>query len=178
MFIKKHNNFLQNKNKGFTLVELLLYVGIISILMLGISAFLSVLLSARVKNQTISEVDTQGFEVVRIIQQTIHNANSITSPATSTVAGSLILTMTSSTLNPTSFTSSSGVLYITEGNGQPVPLTNSHVNLSNLIFSNISLSSTPGAIRFMFTLTRQNLSGRNEYDYTRTFVGSASLRFP
>ena len=55
-------------------------------------------------------------------------------------------------------------------------LYNSRVTASNLSFQNLSRTGTPGTIRIQFTLSHINPSGRNEYDFNKTFYGTASLR--
>lgn len=162
--------------KGFTLIELLFYVAISSVLLLVISVFLSSLLQSRVKNQTIAEVEQQGAQVMQIITQTIRNAQSITSPAQGISASSLTLDVVATTSDPTIFDLSNGAIRIKEGAASALPLTNSRVTASALTFQNLSRSDTPGTVRIQYTLTHLNSSGRNEYDFTKTFVGSASLR--
>ncbi|MBT4448042.1 MAG: prepilin-type N-terminal cleavage/methylation domain-containing protein, partial [Candidatus Komeilibacteria bacterium] len=49
-----------NNKKGFTLVELILYVAIGSIVLLVITSFFQTNLSSRAKIKAISEVDQQG----------------------------------------------------------------------------------------------------------------------
>lgn len=162
--------------QGFTLVELLLYVSIAAVLLLSVSIFISILLQARIKNQTVIEVEAQGMQAMQIITQTIRNAENINSPATSTSDSSLSLAFSSSTINPTIFALLANALYITEGNGSPTALTNSHVNISGLSFYNLSRQNTPGVIRIQFTISYINPSGRNEYDYGKIFYATASLR--
>ncbi len=161
---------------GFTLIELLLYVAISSVLLLVISAFLSSLLQSRVKNQTIAEVEQQGVQVMQIISQTIRNAKDINSPTQGTSASSLSLDVITGANNPTVFDLSSGVVRIKEGVATAIALTNSRVTASGLSFQNLSRSNTPGTVRISYTLTHLNPSGRNEYDFTKTFIGSATLR--
>ncbi|MBI2645179.1 prepilin-type N-terminal cleavage/methylation domain-containing protein [Candidatus Uhrbacteria bacterium] len=162
--------------KGFTLIELLLYVTISSVLLLVISAFLSSLLQSRVKNQTIAEVEQQGVQVMHIITQTALNAQSITSPTQGMSVSSLTLNVTATTSDPTIFDLSNGAIRIKEGAANAISLTNSRITASALTFQNLSRSATPGTVRIHYTLTHLNPSGRNEYDFTKTFVSSATLR--
>ncbi len=164
--------------KGFTLIELLLYVSIASILLLATSAFLFALLESRTKNQTIAEVDQQGIHVIQLITQAARNAETITAPTVGTSASSLTLDVITAASDPTVIDLSSGVIRITEGAGSAVELTNSRVTASGLTFQNLSRASTPGTIQIQFTLTYVNPSGRNEYDFTKTFISSATLRQP
>lgn len=164
--------------KGFTLIELLLYVGIASSILLSSTIFLQTLLESRVKNQTIAEVEQQGLQVMQIITQTIRNAENITSPAISTSGTSLTLDVVNASDDPTVFDLSSGAIRITEGIGSPIPLTNSRVAVSSLTFDNLSRASTPGVVRVSFTISYINSSGREEYDFSKTFYASATLRQP
>lgn len=162
--------------KGFTLVELLLYFGLAAIMILVIATFFGTMLGARVQNQVIAEVEQQGVAVLQRVTQTIRNADSITSPTIGVSAASLTLDMVPVAVDPTVFDISSGVIRITEGAGSAVALTNSRVTASALTFQNLSQASTPGTVRIQFTLTHLNPSSRQEYNYARTFYGSASLR--
>ena len=170
-------NSIKNQ-KGFTLVELLLYVAISSVMLLVISLFLSTLLQSRVKNQTIAEVEQQGIQIMQIITQTLRNGATINSPIVGSSAASLSVDTYNVVNNPTIFDLSLGVIRIKEGATAVVSLTNSRVTASALNFQNLSRASTPGTIRISFTITSVNSSGRNEYNFTKTFTGSGTLRQP
>jgi Tfp pilus assembly protein PilW len=164
--------------KGFTLIELLLYVGLSSVLLISIFSFMAVLLESRIKNQTIAEVEQQGLQVMQLITQTIRNADNINSPTQGNVATSVSLNTITAGLNPTTFDISGNTIFITEGGGSAVALTNSRVSVGSLTFTNLSRVSTPGIIEIQFTISYVNNSGKNEYNYLKTFTGSASLRQP
>jgi Tfp pilus assembly protein PilW len=167
-----------NKRNGFTMVELLLYVGIASVMLVVISVFLTMLVSSRIKNQTIAEVEQQGLQAMQIITQSLRNADDINEPAFGNDAASLSFKTVTTENDPTIFTLVDGAIQIKEGAGAEVPLTNSRVIVSDLSFSNLSRADTPGTVRIRFTVTHLNFSGRNEYDFSKTFIGSASLRQP
>ena len=163
--------------KGFTLVEMILYVSICSILLLTISTFLSFLLGARIRSQAITEVNQQGFRAMNLMTLTIRNGRSIENPSLGGTTGSLSMTTKDTLLNPTMFDVASGTLRITEGSGRPIPLTNSRVVMSNVSFQNLSASSSADRIiRISFTLNYGNSSGKDEYSFAKTFVESATMR--
>jgi prepilin-type N-terminal cleavage/methylation domain-containing protein len=168
----------KNHQQGYTLIELLLYVSLIGILLGAVTVFLGASLDAQVKNQSISEVEQQGSLTAEYIARTIRNADSITAPAGGTSAASLSLVVPTSSLSPTVFNlaGSPGALQVKEGAASAIPLTNSKVEVSNLSFTNLTRSSTPGVIQVKFTISRVNPSGQNQYDYQKTFTVSASLR--
>ena len=169
---------ITKSQQGFTLIELLLYIAISSVILLVISVFLSTLLESRVKNQTIAEVEQQGAQVMQLITQTLRNADTINSPVSGASAGTLSVNTYTGANNPTIFDLSGGVIRIKEGAGAVVSLTNARVTASALTFQNLSRVSTPGTVRISFTLTYVNSSGRNEYNVTKKFTGSATLRKP
>lgn len=162
--------------RGFTLLEILLYVSLISIMLLVFSLFLSLLFESRIKNQAIFEVESQGTQVVSQISQIIRSADGINSPAIGTTASSASIDVYAAASDPTLLDLSSGKIRIKEGAGSYIDLNNSKVTASALTFKNLSRSGTPGIMTFQFTLTFVNSSGRNEYDYAKTYYGSASLR--
>ncbi len=170
--------FTKNNNQGFTLVELLLYIAVTSIILLTISAFLTTLLESRVKNQTILEVESQGVQVMQLITQTLRNGANINTPLVGTNSSTLSVDTYNNTLNPTIFDISSGVIRVKEGASPVVALTNARVTASALNFENLSRADTSGTIRITFTLTYINSSGRNEYNFTKTFISSGTLRQP
>ncbi len=167
---------IHKSQAGFTLIELLLYLGLAAVLLLVISIFLALILRSRVKNQTVSEVESQGAMVMNLVMQTIRNAESINSPALGASAASLSLDAAGAGNDPTVFDLASGILRIQEGAGSAVPITSSRLTATGINFQNLSRAATPGTVRVQFTLTHLNPSAKNEYDYSKTFYGSASLR--
>lgn len=157
------------KEKGFTLIELLLYISIAAIIVFTTASMLRFTLESRVKNQTIAEVEQEGAQVMQLITQTTRNATVINSPAIGNSAASL-------SVDSTVFDLSGGFIRIKEGAGAAVNLTSSKVTASSLNFQNLSRTGTPNIVRISFTLTYINSSGRNEYDFTKSFIGSADLR--
>jgi len=167
-----------NTQRGFTLVELLLYVGISAFILLVVSVFLSFLLQSRIKNQTIAEVEQQGFQAMQIMTQTIRNAGTINFPSRGASSTSLSVNTYVASNNPTVFDLSTGAIRVTEGTGSPIALINSRVTASAPTFQNLTRTSTPGVVRIQFTLTYWNPAGRNEYQYQKIFIGTAALRQP
>lgn len=161
---------------GFTLIELLLYIGLTSIMVATISTFVFLTLQVRIKNQVINEVEQQGQQAMQRITQVIRNASSISNPAQGTSGASATLTVLPAGNSPTVFDLNSGALRITQGAGSPVALTNARVTVSGLTFTNTSRNVTSRDLRIVFTLSAVNASGRNEYDFSKTFTSTAHVR--
>lgn len=173
---KKYFFYRKVNGDGFTIIELLLYLASLSIIVLGVSALLFELLNSKVKNQTIAKVEQQGLQTMQIITQTIRNSDNINLPLAGLSSSSLSLQTITALKNPTLFDLSGSYLRITEGTGSAITLNSSGVVASGLNFQNLSKTNTPGIIRIQFTLTHLNPENKNEYDYTKTFISSASLR--
>ncbi len=170
------NNNLGVSLTGFTLVEIVLYVTIFMGILIASSSIFNTAIQSRVKSQTISEVEQQGAQAVQAMTQTIRNATAINSPGTGANATSLSVNVVAGANSPTIFDLSGGQLRIKEGVASALPLNNTRVTASSLIFYNLTRASTSGIISFQFTLTHVNPGNQQEYDYSRIFYGSATLR--
>ncbi len=160
--------------KGITLIELIISLGTISILLTLATTFFFTLTISRIKNQTITEVEQQGAQVMQLIVHTIRNAEAINTPIKNISSSSLSLDVTDVIDDPTVFNLENNIIHITEGSNFPVQLTNTRIVASDLSFYNLSRNTTGGTIHIEFTLTHINQSGRNEYNYTKLFYGGAT----
>jgi len=172
---QRYQNTL-NRN-GYTLLELLIYIVIVSALLMTITTFFSLVAEARVKNQSISEVNDQGAAIMDYITQTIRNATSITAPATGSNAASLTLVVPTGSLSPTIFDASGSPsnIRVKEGAGAAIPLSANNIDVSGLNFRNLTRAGTNGIVQVQFTVSRVNPLNRNEYDYRKTFISSAEV---
>ena len=161
--------------KGFSLVELLLYISLAGLLFFALFSFLVIAFSGRIKSQAISEAEQQGSQIVQAITQAIRNADSITSPTPGTSGASLTLAYTDIAKNPTVLTLSNNIVSIKLGASNPVPLNSSRVLVSGLTFSNLSQPGTPGMIRTAFTINTST-STKQEFNYVKNFTASAAIR--
>lgn len=106
----KRRDIHTSYQNGYTLIELLIYVAILGALLTVVTFFFGTIASARIKDQTIIEVNDQGQALMDTITQTIHNATAITSPAIGTTGSSLSLAVPTGSLSPTLFTVSGTTL--------------------------------------------------------------------
>ena len=172
------NRIDSHKNKGVTLIELLLYIALSAMILLVSSVFLSLLIRSRIKNQTIAEIGQQGTQIMQLMTHAIRNADNINSPTQGSSGTTLSLETSLGSTNPTVFQFSGGRIQMREGSGSLDNISSSRVTVSDLSFQNLSRAGTPGNIKINFTLTHNNPSGQNEYSFARTFTASSSLRYP
>jgi len=166
----------ENTHRGFTLIELILYLAISALLLLGVSTFLVIILGSRTKGQVVTEVEQQGWEVSQVITQTIRNSLSVNYPVIGYSSSSLSLAVATTSSNPIIFDLKGGSLRITEGAGGPITLTNDRVGVTSLVFENLARSGTKDLIRFKLTISYLNPANKAEFNYSKNFYGSAQRR--
>lgn len=165
------------ENKGFTLVELLVYVGILAIVITSVVSIMFFVISSREKAKTINEVESQGALVMQFITQTIRNAESVNSPDVGINDSTISLSVSDTQDNPTIFDINNGVIRVKKGTADEVDLTSSRVTASNLDFYNVSRTDTENIIKIEFQLDYNSQGSAFQFEYSKIFYGSASLRY-
>jgi type II secretory pathway pseudopilin PulG len=165
---------------GFTLIEVILYIGIFSLIIGGIVSLAFLSTAARSQNQTRADLNYQGQAVMASITQSIKNATAVTAPTPGNSGSSLSLNIADPLVDPTLFTIHSyagyDALQIHEGSPATTnDLTNSRVSISHLTFTNMSVGTTSGSILIKFDLTYNNPLNRREFDNTQSFNGGATV---
>lgn len=166
---------LPNK-KGFTLIETLIYVSILSLMLTVIVSFALSLNSFRKQTQFMLEINDQGSSAMRLLTQTIRDGRAINAPVVGATAQALSISTSATATNPTVFTESNGTLYITEGSGNMIALTNDKVRFTNFTITNVSHENTPGILEIRFTLGAASTTASQWTEYTADFYGSAAMR--
>lgn len=159
--------------QGITLIELLLYVGIMGILLGALASFLALTLTSQVKNQSVSEVNQQGAFAMQYMTRVIRNADTITQPTAGGTSSVLTATVSTPAESPTVFSLNAGRLQVQEGASTAIPLTSDKVAMSGLTFKNLTPAGGNTVIQVTFTLGRNSVSQLQEYSYQKVFVGSA-----
>jgi type II secretory pathway pseudopilin PulG len=164
--------------RGFTLVELILYVSIASsILLLATMSAIS-LLDVRLKNKAIAEVEQQGTHALSTILRVIRNGEAVTFPTPG--IASTTLTMNTYTVgeDPTRFEVVNQELRMIRGVTAAVPLTSNRAQVTSFQVMNVSRPGTPGSVRVYLTVRFAQQGAKVLYAYSKTFIGTATLRQP
>lgn len=172
--INKKSNF----NKGMTLIEILLYLSLLAIMIVAISAFMSLSLQSRIKGQTIGEVEQSSTQAMDIMIDSIRSAKTITAPTRGNNSSSLNLVMpgVSQTVD---LRLNSGKIEMQKNGGGYSAITFDKLTITSLVFANTTSSASIGAlgsVKVSFRSDYINSSGRNEYTFGKNFQGAASLR--
>jgi type II secretory pathway pseudopilin PulG len=165
---------------AFTLVETLIYIAIIGGAVTAFVNFSISVSNSRNKTYVVQEVQANARTALDIVGQNIRGATGVNT-ASSTFGsnpGALYLTMASTTLNPTIFDINDGVLQMTESTSSPVvtSIVSDEVRITNLIFTNLTGSSTRENIRVEMTMEYNNPSGAKEFEYEQSVQTAVSVR--
>lgn len=162
---------------GFTLIEFLLYFTLSGVVVYAMSLFLYNLLELRTKNYVITEVEQQAQHVMYFVTNAVRNSKSIVSPSEGTSSDSLVLESYDAGKDPTTIDVSDGVIRVCEGTScTPINLMATNVTASDVSFGNVSRADTPGSIQIQYTLSFAGAQDRQEFIYSKTYQGSATVR--
>jgi type II secretory pathway pseudopilin PulG len=127
---KISKKYLKNikEKKGFSLVELLVYIGIFVAASVFLVSMLIIFTQINIRQKSVNEVNDQIYFVNNTIQRLIKDSSLIdmeSGVGTSTIS----LRMASSTLDPTKvyLNEEENIIYLSEGSFSPIPLTDSNV---------------------------------------------------
>lgn len=162
--------------KGFTLIELIIYVAIATTILSLLIGFLWNIVFGNIKITANLEVQQNArFAMIKISQE-IKKAVGVNSPQPdSPPAAFLSLIMADPNLNPTVFDIIDGKLRITQGSYQPQELTSDQVIVSDLKFSNLSYPDTPATLQVQLSVNYLNPENRIEYQASVEIDSTVSL---
>jgi len=167
---------IENKKPGFTLMEVILYLALIAIVVTVFSSLLYLIMSSKVKAQTIREVEFQGQLIIDNIDKSIKNSFSVNSPLPGNTQASLSLNTYQVVNNPTIYSLSSNQVNVQEASNPAISLNTSEYPVTNLTFTNVANTDSPDIIKIQFTISRQNPNNRQEFNYSKNFYGTISTR--
>lgn len=172
----------KSKNKthqgGFTLVEMILYIAIVSIFMTGLVYFTWDVIYGRVKSFVHQEVNQNIRFASKRIAYEIKNAKSVTTPSSGST-NILELVMADGTRNPTIINVADGRIQIGYGSSGNCPtvnpcfLTSNKVKVTGLTFTSLSSGNSTN-IKFSFTVSSSG--DRQEFNKSETYETAVELR--
>lgn len=166
--------------KGFTLIETVIYVLLIGMILSTLGLFVNHLFTARAKTLSVAQVLSAGRMIQDQLSSAARHAEGINvgSSTFGSDPGVLSFDMVAPGTDPTVFslTGDDGQLQKTEAGGGAILLTQDDVEITNLIFQNLTGVEDTGIIQVQFTVEAVNASGSVYFDYAQTF--QTTLRVP
>lgn len=152
--------------KGFTIVELLIYMGLLSILLVVLTQISVSIFDLQSQSKAVSSVAQDGRYILTRLNYDTRRASSISAPALGQTSSTATLVLDGVS---TTYDASSGNLVVSSS-GSSDQLNSLESNISNLQFRRIGNSGGKNSLEISFTLSsRQNRSsGREIRDYETT----------
>jgi type II secretory pathway pseudopilin PulG len=172
------NTVQKNTQQGFTLFEVIIYIGSTVAILSIVFASLAAVFDARARQQTINEVTYQGTLITGHTEKLILEANSIQTPTNGNTSTSLITTYDDPGRSPTTIQTTNGLLEIDEGDtGTFYALHNELIEVIDISFQDV----TDGAngrdmITMSLTLGRATISNQRPFSYEKTFMTTVAVR--
>ena len=164
--------------KSFTLVEILVYIGVFCLIIVIIVSFVLWLVRSNTKVKVAREVLDNAQRVMEIMTYEIMGAKSIYTPTTNSNQLSLETTKYLPEGEETTYIDfylCDARLCLKKESQNPIFLTSENVEVNNLVFTRI-LSGEAPSVRINLTVNYKNPADRQEYQASINLVSSASLR--
>ncbi len=164
LFISSHDYL-----KGFTIVEFLIYMGILVILLTALTSVFTSILDVSSESQASSAVERNGKYILAKLAYDIHQAtgSGVLSPVLGSSSGSLKLSLGG--ITSTYSTNNSGNLQVTSNLGTDF-LSSYDASVSGLTFTTLGNSGGKNSVQISFTLTSlmQRISGNETANFSTT----------
>lgn len=171
------------KQRGFTLIEMLLYVAVAGIVLTSLVGFGWNMIGIGAKNGThhdaVSNARLASEKLTFFIREAIDidTANSNFGVNLASVSGSKVTLRGVAPNDPIVFDVSSGTLRVTLGASAPIALVSDNISVSSLVFANASsLDGKSKNVGFTLQLGMTSGSGRFEYASSTALRSSAEIR--
>lgn len=162
----RFSSSLNRSSKAFTLIEILIYTAIFSVVAAGIIGVAWNVTRIHTSQIAENEVDENLRYVMDLINSKVRDA-SIIQDATGTT---LILQMPDSTKSPVIFSLNNGTIFMQEGTADPVAITSDKVVVTALEFQRVSMPRAKDGIRINLTIAYKEPTGSTgaEREYLTT----------
>lgn len=168
-----------NNRTGFTFIELILYISILTIILSAFVPFAWNAIQTGVKSAVQQEIDGNARYISERIKYEIRNASDINTASSvfGSSPGTLSLAETVSAINPTVIALSAGNITIKQGLADVVNLNSVNTVVSSLIFTDYSSADNKTKnIQYSMTISAKFGGTSQEYQGSIVVQGSAEVR--
>ncbi len=176
--VKRQTSNVVKAPRAFTLIEFLIYFGILSIVITAITSFMLTLSSSQAKTRAVAEVEQNMRLTVQRVLRATRKASSLNVGASTfnNDNGVLSLAMSATATDPTIFDLSGGVVRIKEGAGAATAITTSDVTITKLRFSNDTLAGGAKTVTVFIAADYNGTAGAGNYGYSGSASSTAVIR--
>jgi len=158
---------MKSKN-GFTLIEMLFYLALISFLSFAVFSVLNIVNKERINSLSFSEVNYQGILISNLIAREVRGAKS------AVIEGGNKLIIYKDQQEPVIVTFSGGDVLFEEKDKDIEKLNNFKVAISSFMLEDSTVSDESNSISLSFIVSYNNKLDVSDYNYSKKFYVSAS----
>ena len=166
--------FRRYTQKGYTLIELVIYMGLLGMLLVILSQFFIGALNVQLVSKADSAVEQDGAYLLQRLTYDLHRATAVTQPSLGQTVATLSATIVDSGVNNSYIYTIDGENMMLTIAGSPVQLNSDQSTISNFSLSRIGnsgqLQTAKDTIRVAFTVKSKAItsSGAQSLDYQTT----------
>ncbi len=162
-----------NKSRGTTLIEMILYIAIVVVLLIGVGSVSMSVMDAKTKGRAIGDVFATATKVFGTLSELVNVSNAITTPGVSATSSAL------ETLSPSvgagRITLVNGTLFRTLGTSPSVAITPPLVRVDDIVFSSVGTMSTSTGVRVTLLLSASTTGVWRPFQFSETFTTTLLL---
>lgn len=160
---------------AFTLIELVLYTGLLSVVFGLIIFFMDITLQSRAQQMSVSEVEYAGVFILSHIRASVQGAQSVESPDVG--MPSSVLQLSTGDSHSVSYKLQSGVLLFSDTNNVDIPVHSDKVVVKSIQFSNDDtlFGLTKNTVRIELVVGFNSPNTRKEFQYEQDFTTSVRI---
>jgi prepilin-type N-terminal cleavage/methylation domain-containing protein len=153
---------IKEKQKGFSLIEIIIYLGLLSIILAILIFFFQeeIYLKAKIANQA-EVIDNGQFALNKIVWYLQH-AESLNYPSSGQGKNTLSLNLSDTAQNPVVFFIENNVLKIKQANSEPIALNNDRVKVLGVTFSNFAFAAKEPIIQIKIQISSASEFWQNQ----------------
>ncbi len=158
--------------RGTTLIEMLLYMGIVSVLLVGVGTVSMSALDARSKARAVGAVFSGGSTALAGVRAAIESNTVVRTPFMGASSSSLALAASVASTGTTRLFLADSSLVLVESNGNQLALTPRDVRVDALTFSAHGSGGTSTSVAVHLTLSASSSSMWKSFQYSETFTSA------
>jgi hypothetical protein len=161
--------------RGTTLIEMILYIAIVSVLLVGVGSISMSVMDAKSKTRAIGDVFASATKVFGTLSQVVNESSVITTPGLFATSSVLDTTSQIPGIGTEHIELVDGMLFRTSGTNPPVNLTPPSVRVDDLVFSSVGTVSTSTGVRVTLLLSASTTGVWRSFQFSETFTTTLLL---
>lgn len=163
-----------NKQKGFTLIETMLYLAIMTVLLGAVSSYIYIMVRAEFRHRESSLLFQDADRVERLLRRDIQQVSGVILPTLFSTSSTLILLQNASTT--ITYTFASSAIWRSGTNLQPERITSPETTVSEFVALYSATSSSSGIIGYTVSFLRRDILSNVDHPPLYTIKSAVSLR--